>query len=196
MSVAGVTRKATQRFTREQSCERGEPSTIGRGVPGARDLTTKYGELMSKHGDLDVLLVWGGTDSKQCEQPSNEEEGDRIVHVDDRGRSKGPLVSARITCLHPSRYYARRLTPEAPAKDVRVNTAQDFLLAPTRSCSANLVSGVAGYPAKVLSGSGDEECLALLLHSTQPSDDLLHAEVVALTDARCHSVEPHHLATT
>src|ERR1039458_6796521 len=102
MSVAGVTRKATQRFTREQSCERGEPSTICGGVPGARDLTTKYGELMSKHGDLDVLVVWGGTDSKQCEQPSNEEEGDRIIHVDDRGRSKGPLVSARIVCLHPS----------------------------------------------------------------------------------------------
>ena len=90
-------------LTREQSCERCEHSPIGGGVPGARDLATKYGELMTKHRDLDVLLVWGRTDSKQLEQPSNEEEGDRIVHVDDRGRSKKSLVSARILCLHPSR---------------------------------------------------------------------------------------------
>jgi len=61
---------------------------------------------MSKHRDLDVLVVWGRTDSKQLEQPSNEEEGDRIVHVDDRGRFKKPLVSVRIACLHPSRIEA------------------------------------------------------------------------------------------
>ena len=90
-------------LTREQSCERGEYSTISRGVPGARDMATKYGELMTKHRDLDVLLVLGRTDSKQLEQPSNQEEGDRIVHVTDRRRFKKPLVSARIACLHPSR---------------------------------------------------------------------------------------------
>ena len=71
-------------FTREQSCERCEHSTIGGGVLGARDLATKYGELMTKRRDLDVLVVWGRTDSKQLEQPSNEEEGDWMVHVDDR----------------------------------------------------------------------------------------------------------------
>ena len=57
---------------------------------------------MTEHGDLDVLVVWGRTDSKKLEQPSNEEEGDRIVHVDDRGRFKKPLVRARIVCLLPS----------------------------------------------------------------------------------------------
>ena len=57
--------KSRQMFTREQSCERGEHSTIGGGVPGPRDLATKYGELMTQYRDLDVLLVWGRTDSKQ-----------------------------------------------------------------------------------------------------------------------------------
>jgi hypothetical protein len=89
-------------LTPEQSCQRGEHSTVGGGVPGARDLATKYGELMTKHRDLDVFVVGGGTDSKQVEQPSNHEERNRIVHVNDRGRFKKSLVSARIACLHPS----------------------------------------------------------------------------------------------
>jgi hypothetical protein len=55
-------------LTREQSCERCEHSTIGGGVPGARDLATKYGDLMTKHRDLDVFLVWSRTDSKQFEE--------------------------------------------------------------------------------------------------------------------------------
>ena len=50
---------------------------------------------------------------------SNEEEGDRIVHVDDRGRSKGPLVSARIACLHPSR--SLMTTPEGVTRPSRVS---------------------------------------------------------------------------
>ena len=50
--------------------------------------------------------------------------------------------------------------------------------------------------AKVSSGSVPTECLALLFHSTQPPDDLLHAEVIALPDARCHGVESRHLPTT
>ena len=89
-------------FTREQSCQRREHSPVGGGVPGARDLATKYGELMTKHRDLDVLVVWGRTDSEELEQPSNQEEVQRIVHVNDRGRFKKPLVSARLACLHPS----------------------------------------------------------------------------------------------
>jgi hypothetical protein len=46
-------------LTREQSCERCEHSTVGGGVPRARDLATKDGELMTEHGDLDVLVIWG-----------------------------------------------------------------------------------------------------------------------------------------
>ena len=47
----------------------------------------------------------------------------------------------------------------------------------------------------ILKAEVTEECLALLFHSTQAPDDLLHAEVIALSDARCHSVESPHLAT-
>ena len=59
-------------LTREQSCQRCEQSMIGGGVPRARDLPTRYGELMTKHRDLDVLLVRSRTDSKQFEQPSTK----------------------------------------------------------------------------------------------------------------------------
>ena len=89
-------------LTREQPCERREQRAMGGGVPGTRRLAAQYGELMAEHGDLDVLLVWGRTGPEQFEQLTNEEEGDRAAHVDDRGRSTAPLVSARIACLHPS----------------------------------------------------------------------------------------------
>src|ERR1019366_7360947 len=42
--------------------------------------------------------------------------------------------------------------------------------------------------------SGNEEGLALILHTAQSADDFLHAEVVASTDTRREGVESRHLA--
>ena len=61
----------------EQPRERREHSAIGGGLPRTCDLATQFGELMTEHGDLDVLFVGSRTGPKQPEQLANEEEGDR-----------------------------------------------------------------------------------------------------------------------
>jgi hypothetical protein len=47
---------------------------------------------MTKHRDLDVLLVRRRTDSNEAEQLSNEQEGDRTAHSGDRCTFATPLV--------------------------------------------------------------------------------------------------------
>ena len=64
-------------LSREQPRERREHSAIGGGLPRTCDLATQFGELMTEHGDLDVLFVGSRTGPKQPEQLANEEEGDR-----------------------------------------------------------------------------------------------------------------------
>ena len=67
-----------------------------------RHLATKDAELMAEYRDLDVLLVRGRSESNQIEQLTNEQEGDRTTHSDDRGRCTPALLSGRIARLHPS----------------------------------------------------------------------------------------------
>jgi len=89
-------------LTRQQPRERREHSAIGGGVPRTRHWATKDAELTAEYRDLDVLLVRGRSESNQTEQLTNEQEGDRTTHSDDRGRCTGVLVSGRIARLHPS----------------------------------------------------------------------------------------------
>src|ERR1035438_6353532 len=71
-------------------------------APFSDHLATKDAELMAEYRDLDVLLVRGRSESNQIEQLTNEQEGDRTTHSDDRGRCTAVLVSGRIARLHPS----------------------------------------------------------------------------------------------
>jgi hypothetical protein len=89
-------------LTSQQPRERREYSAIGGGVPRTRHLVTKDAELMAEYRDLDVLLVRGRSESNQIEQLTNEQEGDRTAHSNDRGRCTAVLVSGRIARLHPS----------------------------------------------------------------------------------------------
>ena len=111
-------------LTRQPSRQRCEYSAIGRGEPGSCYLAAQHRELMTKHRDLDVLLVRRRTDSNEAEQLSNEQEGDRTGHSGDRCTFATPLVRGRILRLHPTdpKTRDRRARPGATARQARGET--------------------------------------------------------------------------
>ena len=95
-------------LTSQQPHERREYSAIGGGVPRTD------AELMAEYRDLDVLLVRARSESNRIEQPTNEQQGDRTTHSDDRGRCTAVLVSGRIARLHPSGVRPQRRPRRGP----------------------------------------------------------------------------------
>jgi hypothetical protein len=89
-------------LTLKKSSECRQHGAIGGGEPRSSYLATKYGELMAKHRDLDVFLVWTGTDPNESEQLSNEQEGYGTAHSGDPGTFAASLVKAAILWLHPT----------------------------------------------------------------------------------------------
>jgi len=102
-------------LTREQSCQRCEQSIDRWGsTEGARS-ADEYGELMTKHRDLDVLLVRSRTDSKQFEQPSTKRKVIGLFTSMIVADLRKLLVSVRIACLQPSGAVRRRTGCDLPA---------------------------------------------------------------------------------
>jgi hypothetical protein len=62
-------------FTRQKPSERREQLAIGGGVAGPCHLAPQHRELMTKHSDIDVLLVRRRPESQEVEQSSDEQEG-------------------------------------------------------------------------------------------------------------------------
>src|ERR1017187_7371656 len=95
-------------LARQESRERRQHDTIGRGEPRSRHLTTEHRELVTKDRDLDVLVIWRRSDPNEVEQLSNEKEGHRTAHADDPGTFAASLVRAAFLRLHPTRPAASR----------------------------------------------------------------------------------------
>src|ERR1035441_6706984 len=105
----------------QESRERRQHDTIGRGEPRSRHLTTEHRELVTKDRDLDVLLIWRRSDPNEVEQLSNEKEGHRTAHADDPGTFAASLVRAAFLRLHPTgwiRMLCSRLSPSTCLSDV------------------------------------------------------------------------------
>ena len=99
-------------------------------------------------------------------------------------------------CVRSDVHDGRSAVEPFPMTVAATVPARVDLRAPSEgSTSARCHPGRGWRPAQ-FERSGDEERLALVLHSTQSPHDLLHAEVITRTDARCNRVEPRHLSAT
>jgi hypothetical protein len=72
--------EARPALTGQKPSQRGEHGAVGGGVSGTCHLAPQHRELMTKHGDLDVLLVRCRAESQEVEQSPDEQEGDRTAH--------------------------------------------------------------------------------------------------------------------
>ena len=89
---------------RQQPGQRGQDQAIRWYVARADKLAVKHRQLVAQDGDLDVLVVWFGTEADQPEDVSYNEEHDRAGHASHPGRCPSWLLRAAILYLHPSGY--------------------------------------------------------------------------------------------
>jgi hypothetical protein len=66
------------------------------------NLAVKQRQLVAQDGDLDVLVVWFGTEADQSEDAPYKEEDDSRGHAGHLGRCPSWLLRAAILWLHPS----------------------------------------------------------------------------------------------
>ena len=59
-------------------------------------------QLVAQDSDLDVLVVWRGTETDQHEDPPYKEKGKSRGHAGHPGRCPSRLLRAVIVYLHPS----------------------------------------------------------------------------------------------
>jgi hypothetical protein len=73
---------------------------------------------VAQDGDLDVLLIWFGTEADQTENVPYNEEDDRASHAGYPARCPSWLLRAAILYLHPSGKLAAgtlaQLVPKSP----------------------------------------------------------------------------------
>lgn len=72
----GCNEESSPTLTRTQPLERREECAVGRREVWSGHLAADHGELVTKHRDLDVLVVRHWTDSKEQEKLPNQYEGD------------------------------------------------------------------------------------------------------------------------
>src|ERR1700704_863222 len=87
---------------RQEPGQRGQDQAISWCVAWPGNLAVKHRQLVAKDGNLDVLIVWFGTETDQPEDASYKEEDDGGGHAGHPGRCPSWLLRTAILCLHPS----------------------------------------------------------------------------------------------
>jgi hypothetical protein len=66
------------------------------------NLAVQHSKLVAQDGDLDVLVVWLGTEADQPKDASYEEEHEDRGHAGHPASCTSWLLRAAFLCLHPS----------------------------------------------------------------------------------------------
>ena len=95
---------------RQHPGQRGEDQAIGGGVARAGNLTVQHRQLVAQDGDLEILVVWLGTQADQPQDAPYEEEHEGRGHAGHLASCISWLLRAAILSLHPSGLDPRQRT--------------------------------------------------------------------------------------